>query len=177
MTLRWLFTAMWNALYVLYNERPDDEELEFWVDDGDPYIWAGRYSKVQSIQEKFEEYVCKHGKLRDDYDKQESHEIVSAYIHDETAWGDRFDDITLEEWSKLYDLIQDDEDNYLPFNVSSAGKWANSKKIPASIKGRTLKSIEYVKVDGGPKGQERTAHQPGTRGSGLYLSYRPRALG
>ena len=145
MTLRWLYTALWNALYVLSKENPTNEELGLWVDDGYPYVWEGRYSKHEYVLKNFEQYVCSTGMLKDNYDRVSGYQLVHSYVHNKTEWGGLFDDISAEEWSKLFDLIQEDERGYLPFHVDSEERWANAALPPASMKGKTITSIEYVR--------------------------------
>ena len=59
--------------------------------------------------------------------------------------------MSLDEWARLYELVDEDEDAYFPIHVETFGAWVHDGCVPATIKGKTIKSIEYVRAGGEPK--------------------------
>ena len=143
-----VFIAMWHALSTLYDERPDDMDLEDWVFDADPYKSVNHRAFIPEVQERFESYVDDSSLKKEDYTPEESYGLIAHYLDDKTKWATRFSDITLEEWGKLCELVDQAEDAYFPIHVETFGAWVHEGCPPADIKGKTIKSIEYVKVDG-----------------------------
>lgn len=149
MTLDRVFIAMYRALSVLYDERPDEEEMLWWLGDANPYIWADHRAVDGEVQSEFEDFAEERG-CTGELSSAESYEMVGRFLRMRFAWGERFDDISEGEWASLCKLVDEEESSRLVSHVDWAGVKGPFMGPFSDLKGKTLKSIEYVPIEGLP---------------------------
>ena len=102
MTKQQVFIAMFRALDCL-NDESSSEELRDYLSDANPYLFDDRGSVDPSIEADF--FASLGSAEAEDLSPEALYKHVQQYLNDKTPFGDRFADITLEEWSALCAII------------------------------------------------------------------------
>ena len=102
MTAKNIYVAMYRALDCLYDEDPFEELGEF-LSEANPYLFQDRHAADPAIQKEFDEFV------RGDLNMADAYECVKQYLAKKTQFHDTFSDITLEEWTDLCNIVDQEE--------------------------------------------------------------------
>lgn len=112
MTKKLLFIAMYRALDCLYDETPI-EDLGNYLSEANPYLFTDRKSADPAVFTAFSQYFDSLY-ANDDVTVEEGYTFVRKYLNSDhlSYYGDFipiFDDISLEEWTELCDIVTDEE--------------------------------------------------------------------
>lgn len=112
MTQNLVFIAMYRALDCLYDETKR-EDLRDYLSDANPYLFADRKSADPAVYAEFCNYLSENSP-KNDYSPEESYSLVRQYLSSEclSYYGNfisAFDDISMEEWLNLCNIIENEE--------------------------------------------------------------------
>ncbi len=112
MTKKLLFIAMYRALDCLYDET-QREDLGNYLSEANPYLFTDRKSADPAVFAAFSHYFDSIY-ANDEVTVEEAYTFVRKYLNSEhlSYYGNFapiFDDISLEEWKELCDIVADEE--------------------------------------------------------------------
>lgn len=112
MTKKLLYIAMYRALDCLFDET-QREDLGSYLSEANPYLFTDRKSADPAVFEGFSNYFDSfYG--NDNITVEDGYKFVKKYLCSEhlSYYGEfasTFDDISLEEWTNLCDIIKKEE--------------------------------------------------------------------
>ena len=120
MTKKLLLIALYRALDVLYDEMKDGKHddtnirgLEDYLAEANPYLFVGRESADPAISAELNKFFDQFYS-EDNITPEESYQFIRKYLSSEYTdyYGDLlslFDDISLDEWVALCQLIEKEQ--------------------------------------------------------------------
>ena len=98
---------MFRALDCLYDEKPVDNLGNF-LSDANPYLFTDHSSADPAIEVEFNTFAAEYIKGQD-LNYENTYDMVVHYLEKYTSFSERFKEIDLEEWSSLYDIVEQEE--------------------------------------------------------------------
>ena len=111
MKRKFLLLAMYRAMDCLYDEQDQpSDELTLFLSDLNPYIWQERTAADPALQADFDNFLDKQN-ICAEVDEEIAYYAVKNFLSEQNKkFVEMFEDISLDEWKKLCEIIADEEE-------------------------------------------------------------------
>ncbi len=122
MKREYLYAAMYRAMDSVYDRlKEPSEELSLFLSDANPYIWLDRTAADPALQSEFEATMDRQ-KIGTEVDAETAYRAVKNFLGEQSphyaslvstpscSFVELFEEITPEEWAKIYTVVADEKD-------------------------------------------------------------------
>lgn len=110
MKRKYLHLAMYRAMDCLYEEQktPSEELLQF-VSDANPYLYKERVAADSALQAEFNDSMNRQN-IGQNVDEKSAYYAVKSFLAEQNPrFAEMFEDISIEEWQELCNIIESEE--------------------------------------------------------------------